>query len=96
MCVVSVDDLIFWSRDVANIDRVAMKLCKLGVALEQEEDAAGFLGVKMECGSNTGLLEMEQTGLIERVVETLGLDDGYAWGKHTWLRPSFSSRMKMV
>jgi hypothetical protein len=29
-------------------DRVAMELCKLGVALEQEDDAAGFLGVKME------------------------------------------------
>jgi hypothetical protein len=26
---------------VANIDKVAMELCKLGVALEQEDDAAG-------------------------------------------------------
>ncbi len=68
---------------MANIDRVAMELWKLGVALEQEEDAAGFLGVKMERDSNTGLLEMKQTGLIERVVEALGLDDGYARGKHT-------------
>ncbi len=47
MCIVYVDDLIFWNCDVANIDRVAMELCKLGVALEQEDDAAGFLGVKM-------------------------------------------------
>jgi hypothetical protein len=68
---------------VANIDRVAMELCKLGVALEQEDDAAGFLGVKMERDSNTGLLEVKQTGLIERIIEALGLDDGYAWGKHT-------------
>ena len=83
MCIVYVDDLIFWSRDVANIDRVAMDLCKLGVALEQEDDAAGFLGVKLERDSSTGLLEMKQTGLIERVVEALGLDDGYARGKHT-------------
>jgi hypothetical protein len=61
-----------------------MELCKLGVALEQEDDAAGFLGVKMECNSNTGLLKMKQTGgLIERVVEALGLDDRYARGKHT-------------
>ncbi len=59
-----------------------MELCKLGVALEQEDDAAGFLGVKMERDRNTGLLEMKQTGLIERVIEALGLDDGYAWGKH--------------
>jgi hypothetical protein len=70
--VVYVDDLMFWSCNVANIDRVAMELCKLGVALEQEDDAAGFLGVKMERDSNTGLLEMKQTGLIERVIEALG------------------------
>ncbi len=48
MCIVCVDNLIFYSCNVANIDRVAMELCKLGVALEQEDNAAGFLGVKME------------------------------------------------
>ncbi len=48
MCIVYVNNLIFWSRNVANIDRVAIELCKLGVALEQEDNAAGFLGVKME------------------------------------------------
>jgi hypothetical protein len=83
ICIVYVDDLIFWSCDVAKIDRVVMELCKLGVALEQEDDAAGFLGVKIARDSNTGLLEMKQTGLIERVVEALGLDDGYARDKHT-------------
>jgi hypothetical protein len=80
MCIVYVDNLIFWSRNVANIDKVAMELCKLGVALEQEDDAAGFLGVKMERDSTTGLLEMKQTGLIQRVIEALGLDNGYAQG----------------
>jgi hypothetical protein len=83
ICIVYVDNLIFWSNDVANIDRIVMELCELEVALEQEDDAAGFLGVKMERDSNTGLLEMKQTGLIERAVEALGLDDGYARGKHT-------------
>ena len=73
MCIVYVDDLIFCSRELANIDRVAMELCKLGVALEQEDDAAGFLGVKLERDSNTGMLEMKQTGLIDRLIEALGL-----------------------
>ncbi len=68
---------------MANIDRVATELCKLGVVLEQEDNTAGFLGVKIEQDRNTGLLEMKQTGLIERVVEALGLDNGYARGKHT-------------
>ena len=83
MCIFYVDDLIFWSRDVTNIDRVAMELCKLGVALEQEDDAAGFLGVKFDRDNETGMLEMKQAGLMDRVVEALGLDDGYSRGKHT-------------
>jgi hypothetical protein len=31
----------------------------------------------------TSLLEMKQKSLIKRVIEALGLDDGYAKGKHT-------------
>jgi hypothetical protein len=54
----------------------------LGVDLEQEDDAAGFLGVTLGDAS-TGLLEMKQTGLIKRVIEALGLDDGYTKGKRT-------------
>ena len=77
------DDLIFWSRDLANIDRVALELCKLGVALEQEDDTVGFLGAEFEHDKTTGLIEMKQTGLIKRVIEALGLDDGYAKGKYT-------------
>jgi hypothetical protein len=46
----------FWSRDIAKIDRVGMELCKLGVALEQEDKAAGFLGVSMERDSRLGCL----------------------------------------
>ena len=63
---------------MAKIDRVAMELCKLSVALEQEDDAAGFLGVKFDCDSKTGMIEMKHTGLINSVVKALGLDDGYA------------------
>ena len=48
---------------MTNIDRVAMELCKLGVTLEQEDDAAGFLGVKFYRESETGMLEMKQTSL---------------------------------
>ncbi len=39
-------------------------LCKLGFALEQEDDAAGFLGVKFDRDSETGMVEMKQTGLV--------------------------------
>jgi hypothetical protein len=68
---------------IPQINGVALKLRKLGLDLEQEDDAAGFLGVTLDCNGPSGLLEMKQTGLIKRVIEALGLDDGYTKGKHT-------------
>lgn len=59
-----VDDLIFWSRNKKDIHDAVMKLREVGVDLEQETDAAGFLGIRMECDPATGLLEMKQEGLI--------------------------------
>jgi hypothetical protein len=53
-----------------------MKLRDVGVDLEQETDAAGFLGIRMERDPNTGLLEMKQEGLILRIIEAMGLDVG--------------------
>ncbi len=59
-----------------------MQLHDLGVDLEQEDDTAGFLGVTFEWDPETSLLEMKLTGLIKRIIEALGLDDG-AKGKFT-------------
>ena len=64
-----------------------MNLRELGVDLEQENDAAGFLGVTLERDEKTGLLEMKQTGLIRQVIEAVGLDDGMAKGKFTPSEP---------
>jgi hypothetical protein len=83
ICVVYANNLIFWSKEVPLINRVAMELRELGVDLEQKDNAASFLGVPLVCDASSGLLEMKQTGLIQRVVTALGLDDGYAKGKHT-------------
>ena len=55
-----VDDLIFWARDEVDIHAVAMLLRELGVDLEQEDDAAGFLGVMMQKYDLTGLLDCTQ------------------------------------
>ena len=59
-----------------------MQLRKLGVDLEQEDYDAGFLGVTLERDPEMSLLKMKQTGLIKRIIEALGLDDG-AKGKFT-------------
>ena len=48
ICIVYVDDLIFWSKDTLAINDSAMQLRELGMDLEQEDDAEGFLGVTLE------------------------------------------------
>ena len=52
-----------------------MHLQELGVDLEQEDDAEGFLGVALGQESKTWLVDMKQTGFIQRVIEAVGLDD---------------------
>ena len=41
------------------------------------------MGVTLGCDETTGLMEMKQAGLIDSVIETLGLDDGTVKGKST-------------
>ena len=53
-----------------------MELRNQGVNLEQEDDAAVFMGFPLSQDEATGLVEMKQVGLIDPVIETLGLDDG--------------------
>ena len=83
IAVCFVDDILFWSRDEQDITDVALKLRELGVDLEQEEDAAGFLGVTLDRDEDTGEIEMKQVGLIDRIIEALGLDDGSVNVKYT-------------
>ena len=68
-----VDDILFWATSDQDINNVATALRGVGVDLEQEEDAAGFLGVRIE-RNEQNLIELKQEGLIDRVCEALGLD----------------------
>ena len=47
IAVAFVDDILFWLSDVAYIDKLGSKLRAQDLLLEQEDNAAGFLGVKM-------------------------------------------------
>jgi hypothetical protein len=75
ICVVYVNGIIFWIKDTADINSSAMQLHELGVNLEQEDNAAGFLGVMLEWDP--------ETELIKQVIEALGLDNGLVKGKYT-------------
>jgi hypothetical protein len=43
------------------------------VELEEEGDAAGFLGDQIHCNETTGHIHMTHEGLIKRIIEALGL-----------------------
>ena len=62
---------------------LAMKLRDIGVDLEQEEDAAGFMGVNLERDEETGLLKMKQPGLTNHVINAVVIDNYMAKGKYT-------------
>ena len=54
----------------------------VNLLLEQEDDAAEYLGVNMT-QTKEGYIKMKQTGLIDRVLEALGLDSKLATNKRT-------------
>ena len=61
ICIVYVDDLLFWATDGKDIDCLAMQLHKEGIDLEQEHDAASFLIMSLDGNAYTSsLLEMKQ------------------------------------
>ena len=59
-----VDDILFWAKDEADINELAMALRAEGLLLEQEDDAAGFLGVRLS-KTKDGHIKMKQSGLID-------------------------------
>lgn len=82
IAITYVDDILFWARDEKDIHDLAMSLRGVGVDLEEEEDAAGFLGVTLDKQADGSIL-MKQDGLIDRIIDALGLDDGNVHGKWT-------------
>ena len=47
-CILYVDDLLFWSKDDANVHDVAILLGQAGSDLEQEDHTAEHLCVRTE------------------------------------------------
>ncbi|KAL7450492.1 hypothetical protein ACHAWC_005220 [Mediolabrus comicus] len=79
IAVAYVDDLLFWAKDEKEITKLMLELREKGLDLEKESDAAGFLGVDikpLETDSNgrVSKLHLTQCGLIDRIIENLGLN----------------------
>ena len=76
ICVIHVDDSLFWAKCEKDIAEVTERLRGEGVQLQPEDDTAGFLGIDLRGDPETGFIEMTQTGLIDRVIRALGLNLG--------------------
>ena len=86
IAVAYVDDLLFWAKDDDDITDLMIQLREKGLDLEKEDDCAGFLGVDVKVldadeNGRATKLELTQAGLIDRVIENLGLNS--ANGKKT-------------
>jgi len=73
ICLVYVDDTLFFSPNLSDIDRVLKKLKGLKIELNIEDDVAGFLGVLIK-KLDEGSIELTHTGLIKRVLEAMGIE----------------------
>ena len=78
-----VDDLLFWSKDEEEIDQTINSLKLLGVDLEEEGDASGYLGFKTDTDPKTGEITLTQEGLTHLIIKGLGLDAAESTGKWT-------------
>jgi Reverse transcriptase (RNA-dependent DNA polymerase) len=71
ICLVYVDDTLFYAPKVEYIDEVIELLKKEGMDLEVEGEVLGFLGVHIERNVIEGTISLTQKGLIKRIIEAL-------------------------
>jgi len=73
-----VNNCLFFRREGKEINREVESLRKdephKFLIIEEEDDVSGFLGILLNRNKD-GTLELKQEGLIQRVLDALGLDD---------------------
>jgi len=74
ICLVYVDDTLFFSPNEIFINEVIDKLSKMDLELEVEESVAGFLGVHID-QSESRQIKLTQEGLTKRIIEALNITD---------------------
>lgn len=76
ICLVYVDDTLLYARNMEDINEVIEKLRNNHqMTLEVEDSVAGFLGVHIDRNEETGEITLTQTGLIDKIIEALQIDD---------------------
>ena len=75
ICLVYVDDTLLYAKDPKDIDEVIERLSKeRKMALEIEDDVAGFLGVDIKKDPETSVITLKQVGLKKKIIEALKID----------------------
>ena len=74
MFVVYTDDCICFSKAKATSDQLIADLKQDGFLLKDEGDAKDFLGVNITRDEKNNTIEMTQTGLIDSILDDLGLN----------------------
>ena len=75
ICLVYVDDCLFFAPDDSKFEEMLEKLRGENLTLEREDDVAGFLGVKLNVSQESGTVELLQSGLIDRIITAMGLEN---------------------
>ena len=75
ICLVYVDDCIFFSTDDSKFGDMLSQLRKADLTIEREDNVAGFLGVHLNIDHTDGTIELTRVGLIDRIVSAMGLTD---------------------
>jgi Reverse transcriptase (RNA-dependent DNA polymerase) len=73
ICLVYVDDTLFYSSKESYIDDVIQRLKDNDMDLHVEGEVAGFLGVHISRDTQQGSITLTQTGLINRIIEATGV-----------------------
>jgi hypothetical protein len=75
ICLIYVDDALFVYKSPEEVDILTKKMKHLGMLFEEESDVAGYLGVLIDRDPDNDTITLRQSGLAQRIVEALHLDD---------------------
>eukprot|EP00957_Ditylum_brightwellii_P062041 4708160-Ditylum_brightwellii.AAC.1 len=83
ICLVHVDDFLFFAKDDADIDAVLKQIKKCGLEMTIEDDVAGFLGVLIKQVGDK--IHLPQEGMIDKI-KAMGLEEA----KHVTISAAFN------
>ena len=75
MLIVYVDDVGVATPDKKAADKLVQDLLEQGFELTREGSFSEFLGIKLECNTDSKALTLTQSGLIKRIIEVTDMAD---------------------